>query len=811
MAEQWKSKPSSGGDSRGARPSESGAPGPEESALPASPGAAEESGDLKASDRHSPLPRDSRDALQDAGDEPARDESPASDASDPALTIPVGAPHQRERRRRRREMGIAACCFALIALLTWVQLKYLAVDSYLFLGLFNINFILLLLVLFIVTRNAVKLLLERRRKVLGSRLRTRLVVAFVSLSLIPTLLMFMVSVKFVQTSVDYWFKVQVEDSMEHALNLSETFYRVTEERLAEQAATLEALLREKQFRWGGAGMDQFCRDKAEEWGLSILGVARPDGSYVNLYRNMRAERSWDVFEERIARQYRENPGAAFLLEGAGPDHVVVYRPVDAGETGYIVVADQLGWRVHEKLGQVINGLNEYQKLKTLKSPWKSTLYMTLGVMTALIILGAVWFGFRLAKELSAPIQALAAGTERVARGDLAVHLEDPSDDELGFLVKSFNSMTEDLRESRSRLDTYNRRLSQQNRELERRGRYIEAVLENITSGVVTMDHEGRVGTMNRAAEEMLGLTAREIIGRKPLMFLQGEFAEMLREAREQMAQDPLSQWQRQIDIQVGNRMAKFFVNVVSLRAKDGEAYGIVAVFEDITELERVQRMAAWREVARRIAHEIKNPLTPIKLSAQRLQRRYGGQHQDNTFAGCTELIVRQVERIQQMVTQFSAYAKLPEIQPRPDDLRPLLQEVVDMFANTHRRIAWSLDMETEVPRFPFDREGLRRVFINLLTNAVEALEGTKAPEVRVAARHDPEKGRVVISVRDNGPGLGKEEAARLFEPYFSGKKGGTGLGLTIVRTVVGDHRGVVQAAARPKGGGAEFVVRLPDA
>lgn len=737
-------------------------------------------------------------------------EAQAPEAPGPATSIAVGAPHAKERKRRRWELLIAVTCFGLIALLTWVQLKYLAVDSYLFLGLFNINFILLLLVLFIVTRNAVKLLLERRRKVLGSRLRTRLVVAFVSLSLIPTLLMFIVSVKFVQTSVDYWFKVQVEDSMEHALKLSETFYRVMEERLARQAGTLENLLREKGFRWGGKGMDAFCEEKATEWGVSLLGVAQPDGTYVSLYRNARMQRRWGEFEKRIAKQYRKKPGAAFLLEGGGPDHVIVYRPVDAGETGYIVIGEQLGWDVHEKLSQVINGLNEYQKLKTLKSPWKSTLYMTLGVMTALIILGAVWFGFRLAKEMSAPIQALAAGTERVARGDLSVHLEDPSDDELGFLVKSFNSMTEDLRESRSRLDTYNRRLSQQNRELERRGRYIEAVLENITSGVVTMDHEGRVGTMNRAAEDMLGLVAREIIGRKPLMFLQGEFAEMLREAREQMALDPFSQWQRQIDIQVRGRLAKFFVNVVSLRAKDGEAYGIVAVFEDITELERVQRMAAWREVARRIAHEIKNPLTPIKLSAQRLQRRYGGDHTDKTFASCTELIVRQVERIQQMVTQFSSYAKLPEMQPKPGELPLLLQEVVDMFANTHRDISWSLELETEIPVFSFDREGLRRVFINLLTNAAEALHETENAEVRVMARHDAEKGRVVVRVRDNGPGISKEEAARLFEPYFSRKKGGTGLGLTIVRTVVGDHRGVVHASARPKDGGAEFVVRLPD-
>ncbi|MEF2146601.1 MAG: ATP-binding protein [Desulfovibrionaceae bacterium] len=723
--------------------------------------------------------------------------------------IAVGGPREKERKRRRRELVIALAGVVLVAVITFIQLKYMGQDSYLFLGLFNLNFILLLLVLFIVMRNAVKLLLERRRKVLGSRLRTRMVMAFVLLSLIPTTLMFLVSIKFVQTSVDYWFKVQVEDSMEQALSLSETFYRNSHERLAHQAEVLEKAVREREFRWGGKAMEAFVQEKYDEWGLNLLGVVDADGKYVNLVRDQRVRRAWGAIEGEIRRRYQVAPESAFLLKGGGVDYVVVYRPVDEGRSGYLVLADNLGWDVHEKLRQVINGLNEYQKLKNLKSPWKTTLYMTLGVMTSLIILGAVWFGFRLAKELSAPIQALAVGTERVARGDLSVRLEDRSDDELGFLVKSFNSMIDDLRESRARLDTYNRRLSLQNRELERRGRYIEAVLDNVTSGVVTMDQEGKVGTMNRAAEEMLGLSAREVIGRKPLMFLQGEFADMLRQAREQMEADPQSLWQRQLELRTKSSPSKFFVSVVSLRAKDGEAYGIVAVFEDITELEKVQRMAAWREVARRIAHEIKNPLTPIKLSAQRLQRRYGGDKADKTFEECTELIVRQVERIQQMVTQFSAYAKLPEVSPQPDDLGALLEEVVAMFSNTHRAVRWSLDMDPDIPPFPFDREAMRRVFINLLSNAAEVLAGRKDGRVEVRAERDRERNRIMISVQDNGPGLSKEEAARLFEPYFSRKKGGTGLGLAIVRSVVGDHQGVVWAASRPEGG-SEFVVELPE-
>jgi two-component system nitrogen regulation sensor histidine kinase NtrY len=276
-----------------------------------------------------------------------------------------------------------------------------------------------------------------------------------------------------------------------------------------------------------------------------------------------------------------------------------------------------------------------------------------------------------------------------------------------------------------------------------------------------------------------------------------------------MRTSPGSLWQRQIDLPVRGRLLRLLVTVVPLQSEQGGRAGTVAVFEDITELEKIQRLAAWREVARRIAHEIKNPLTPIKLSAQRLQRRFGELAQDTVFDECTELIVRQVERLQQMVTEFSSYAKLPEVVLRPDFLAPLLEEVVGLFANTQRGIAWKLVFETPIQEFPFDREGLRRVFINLLTNAAEALAGREDGEVVVTAGHDRAGGIVRVSVADNGPGFSQREAARLFEPYFSSKQTGTGLGLTIVRSIVSDHFGLVRCAARSPQGSV-FTVELPD-
>ena len=726
-------------------------------------------------------------------------------------TINVSATDIRERKRRRRELTLALVCFLAVIVLTWVELRFLGVNSYLFLGLFNLNFILLLLVLFIVARNGVKLLLERRRKVLGSKLRTRLVLAFISLSLIPTVLMFLVSLKFVQTSVDYWFKGQVEDSMQQALELGRAFYASAQERLERRGRTMLGDIRARNYAWGGRAMDKYLDEKFVEFDLSLLGIVGPDAKDLNRHPDPGWETLWPEIRERVDWEgLRSTPRYwSTIMPTAGQDLIVGLLPVDEGRLGYLLVGENIGQGLLFRLDQVVRGLDEYKKLKTLKSPWKMTLYLTLGVMTMLILLGAIWFGFRLAKEISAPVQALAAGTERVARGDLSVRLEDPSDDELGFLVQSFNRMTEDLSESQQSLTEANERLAQQNKELERRGRYIEAVLDNITSGVISMDPQGFIGTVNQAAQNILGVDARFLIGRRPMDLLYGEFAELMKEAFLAVTGNPAASWQRAFDLPLPSRSLKILASVVALRGEDGRTAGLVAVFEDITELEKIQRLAAWREVARRIAHEIKNPLTPIKLSAQRLQRRFGQFADDTVFEECTGIIVKQVERMQQMVTEFSSYAKLPEVTPRPGSPAPLLEEAVGMFAVTHREIDWSLDIQGVIPEIPLDHEAMRRVLINLLTNAAEALEGQEGGAVAVTARHDSARGVVELRVRDNGPGFTAEERSRMFEPYYSRKKTGTGLGLTIVRSIITDHHG--QVGVEPNAPqGSVFIVELPD-
>lgn len=725
-------------------------------------------------------------------------------------TIAVSVADTRERKRRQRELILAAIAFLAVIALTWVELTYLGVDSYFFLALFNFNFILLLLVLFIVIRNGVKLMLERRRRVLGSRLRTRLVLAFMCLSLVPTVLMFLVSTRFVQTSVDYWFKNQVESSMELALDVGQSIYGMSRDRLRRRSEYMIQAIVERRFAWGGKAMDEFLEVKLKEYDLTLVGVIRPDRKEQNWHGPENFADVWQETKERInwASLEKQPRYWSLIWPGPGSDYAVGVMPVDDGKTGYLVMVESLGQGVMFKLDRIVRGVDEYKKLKNLKHPLKITLYFILGVLSLLIVLGSMWFGFRLAKELTAPILALAEGTNRIAQGDLAVRLDDVSTDELGVLVQSFNRMAEDLEQSRTRLTDANVLLERQNFEKEQRNRYIEAVLDNIAAGVVSLDPFGRISTLNKAAASMFGIEAETVIGFNVLEMLKGEYGDMMREMYAQLNERPESQCQRQVNVSGREKESTLLVNAVSLPSPDGSKHGLVAVFEDVTELEKMQRMAAWREVAKRIAHEIKNPLTPIKLSAQRLQRKFGSDVDDPIFGQCTDMIVRQVEHLQQMVQEFSAFAKLPEVAPKPDNIVPMLEELLLLFRNSHSSMQWHLSCENPIPTLNMDREALYRAFLNIMSNAAEVLQGQSQAEVSVSVRHDPSIGLVKIDVADNGPGLSKQDRSRLFEPYFSRKKGGTGLGLTIVKSIVSDHRGYVRASSG-KGSGTVVTVELP--
>ena len=731
-------------------------------------------------------------------------------AETPATEISPAEQRKRDRKRRQREMLFAALAFIVVLVLTSIQLDQFRTGDFLFMAVFSINFVLLLGILFVVLRNGFKLLLERRRRVLGSRLRTRLVLAFLGFSLLPCLLMFLVTTKYVQLSMDFWFKDQIETSMETALDVVGNVYEKIGLALVGQSRNIRAEVRERNFTWSGPDMDALMERKRQEYGAALTGFYDAERNMRNWHAVSGAEAAWELAREKMNWDQAAAQGYAYVLVSTpDQDYTIAVLALEDPAGGYLVQGYAMGEGFNAGIDRIVRGSREYKTLRNMKRPLKLMLYSSLGVLTALIILAAVWFGFRLARELSAPIFALAAGTDRVAKGDLSVRLSDSSQDEFGMLIRSFNRMARDLEVSRHETTSAYFLLEEQNRQTAHHNRYMETVLNNIAAGVVSFDAQGRISTVNRAACEILNLETADLQGQPIESRLPEPIGDMAKSVHERFLRRQDSRTQHSVSLSIAGEERRLLITVVGF-STDGAYQGAVAVFEDISELERMQRMAAWREVARRIAHEIKNPLTPIKLSAQRLARKFGKDVESPVFIQSTELIVRQVEYLQNMVQEFSAFAKLPEVKPTPGQLEPLLRTITELFRNSHSRIMWGLTIPEELPMLPMDKEALHRAFMNILGNAAEALiiNNVSNPTVCITASFQPALNLVRIDVADNGPGLSEEERSRLFEPYFSRKKGGTGLGLTIVRSIVSDHRGYVRALPR-EGGGTIFSMELP--
>jgi two-component system, NtrC family, nitrogen regulation sensor histidine kinase NtrY len=736
----------------------------------------------------------------------------------PGQTHDPAAPAKPPKRKRDLLLGLAA--FALIIVLSFVQLRFLSADSVTFLFLFYLNFAVLLLALAMVVRNGLRLLMEKRRGVLGARLRARITLSFIALSLLPTLLLGIIAANFVRISFDYWFQSQVGDAMDNAMALGQAYYSDADTKLRQAAEQLSATVRDGKVLESGINLDSFIAAQIKERDLAFAAILTDTLAE----RTMAGSSEWRGIWREIKDRF--DPGTLYQTPywsmpwaGQGVDLLFCVVPLGGGLKGYLAAGRNLDHGVLLHLARIKSGVEEYAGMKSLNDPVMAMLYALLGVISLIIILAAAWFGFRVAGQLADPIMALITGTRRIAQGDLGVRLEaqgngepgaDPAGqgDEIGYLIDSFNTMAEDLEKGRHSLTQANIRLESQNLALAERGRYIETVLDNITAAVISLGETGRITTVNKAAESAFGMAASTVIGHTPAMAATLSASHAAGEVLKDIDLHKDRPGSGFLEIAGPNGVVKLVRNIVALEGENGGSGGLVAVYEDVTELEKTQRAEAWREVARRIAHEIKNPLTPIKLSAQRLKRKFSSTVDDASFDECTDLIVSQTEHLRQMVSEFSAYAKLPEVHLSRGRIEPVVAEALALFKLSHGRIDWRIETAGNLPEARFDPSAMGQVAVNLLTNAAEALEETQNPGVAISLSFEPSIGQIRLEVADNGPGIGAADLPRLFEPYFSRKKGGTGLGLTIVKSIVNDHGGAVRARSGDNGG-AVFTVEIP--
>jgi len=732
---------------------------------------------------------------------------------------------RQDLKRRKREIITICIILPTIILLTYLGTKILDLgielpiaDSILIFALININVILVLVLLFLTMRNLVKLVFERKRKVMGSGLRAKLVFAFVILSLLPTIIIFFVSVQFIFLSIDYWFNLQVEQSLQKSLEAGQDYYnRIGEEVLAFGNSLSSLITHEGYMLVSRADQLQaFIEEKRREYNLSTIqvfsskfesrGIANDRSVDLKPFKGPNVELLRKSFKESTDIRDIETASHGDLVRGIIP---IFSRTETRAQVGALFVAKFIPGMVSTRLATIDKGLQGYKQLKMLKKPIKLSHLITLSIVTILVIFSAAWFGFYLSKGITIPIEELAKATERIASGDYGFRIDLQPKDEMGVLVDSFNKMTGDLRDGRKKLDSVNRDLMRSTRESEQRRLYLETILENVAAGVVSADAQGIISTINKSAEEMLNISADDVIGRHYKEVLGRKYRSIISGFVADKNLFNKGFMQREIGIAIRGRSLKLLISLKVLRDDHGNYIGLVAVFEDLTELERAQRTAAWREVARRIAHEVKNPLTPIQLSAQRLRRKYGerlAQEDGDVFDECTRLIIDNVEELKVLVNEFSNFARMPASNPVPDNIKPIIQDAILLYKEAHKDIIFSFVDNDNVPTIRLDKEQMKRVMINLLDNAVAAIPGKG--KITVTLDHDEPLGVLRVEVTDTGTGIPKEDKARLFEPYFSTKKSGTGLGLAIVSRIISDHNGFIRVEDnKPKG--TKFILELP--
>ncbi|MBI1984194.1 MAG: PAS domain-containing protein, partial [Acidobacteria bacterium] len=507
-------------------------------------------------------------------------------------------------------------------------------------------------------------------------------------------------------------------------------------------------------------------------------------------------------------------GLSTRWESSESDLFLAASPVTDEEgnvLGSVVSAARLPTNIGQMAAEIQRESEKYDVLSRERKAVKRNYLLVLWLLTVLILFVATWFALFLSKQVTVPIQALAQGTEEVSKGNLGYQVPARADDELGRLILSFNEMTRQLQENRQALEQAARELQEANRELEERTKSTEAILENIPTGVISFDRQGRITQVNSTVERMFGRPGATLAQGLSELFSPEDAREISRLFRRAARQGVVT---RQMELDLGKRRAFVALTISSIRARHGTV-GAVLVLEDLTELLRAQKAAAWQEVAQRIAHEIKNPLTPIQLSTERIRRLVergspGALSPElvDAVAESASLIGREVATLKTLVAEFSNFARFPASHPVPASLNTIIENALNVFDGRLSGIQIHRQLAPDLPTLQTDPDQMKRAVVNLVDNAAEALEHSVAKEIWVRTALDVERDVVELVVADSGPGISPEDKARLFLPFFSTKRRGTGLGLAIVSRIVSEHNGSIRVEENQPAG-TKIVIELP--
>ncbi|MEE8206661.1 MAG: HAMP domain-containing protein, partial [Nitrospinaceae bacterium] len=584
---------------------------------------------------------------------------------------------QKKKRARRNIAWLIVSLIVLTVLEVYFlkQQKATIADNINILLLFNVIIILLVLLIVMITRNLVKLYNERKSRSVGAKFQTKLILAFLILALVPATLLFLVASKLFSYSVGNWFSIQVERSLQQSMEVAREYYGHMEQKSQLHARNLEKLITQNQLYLQDRRniLQRLVETKTEEYELGGVIVYDQQGQVVVSYANQSMPQNYTNLDYAdLIRDSMESESAAEMRSHTKGNYLVVVLPLKQiveGKTsiwGYILTLSKIPKSTIIKIEGIRDTYQDYKKQSFLKTPVTANYYITFLLITLLILFSAIWLGFYMARGITVPIQQLAEGTRRVAEGDLNVKVNLRTGDEIGLLVDSFNTMTDQLKTNRKTLEEAHENLKITNIELDRRRYYTETILENIGAGVISLDKKGRITTLNTAAKRLLEAEDKEIIGFNYKDAFDPSFHEPIRHMIKKMNEDRKENHEEQVELTVGETNLTLLANIKFMRDDRKKYLGLLLVFEDITQLIQAQKIAAWQEVAQGIAHEIKNPLTPIQLNAQRLRKKYYEDKKSfaKVFDESIRIITQEVEGMKDLLNQFLRFSRMPTPHPK---------------------------------------------------------------------------------------------------------------------------------------------------
>ena len=676
----------------------------------------------------------------------------------------------------------------------------------------NVNIVLLAIVFYLIARNLLKLSYERRRHVLGVNLKTKLITSFIILSL-PAMGFHLFASYFIATNLESWLKGQQESVIQSAQNVSDAYHQ-----------NLRKTMELQHLIWANyiiKSKGEFSAIKPLKNVEANVSIYSEDQELLDQWmQNEISQTYWTAPSLNEWYQIKSNKQIWFTKE---LEERLIYRHITPvsyeNKQFFLEIFYPASPYSSNAISEIISQGHNTRFLTESEDLVRGYYLIIFLLMTLFIIFVATWLAFYLARGFVQPIEDLALATQRVSEGELGfqVKLQGPLDKDFALLMKSFNSMSRDLLEHQIALNKTTSNLQDSHRTLESQIRFVELVLENITTGVMSLDVEGHIEILNHSAKQMLQLKPGVDTGRHYRDVLEEESLQQFEEMVEQIKADKERSISQNLIVHKKDGPVEVSATLLVLQNSEGQSAGMVCVYNNITEIQRLQRARAWREVARRIAHEIKNPLTPIQLSAERINRKYAGEVSDDVaLHQSTQTIINEVQHLKRMVSEFSNFAKIPESNPQISDLNQIIMNALHLFhENLPARISLTTDLSKSLPQLPLDSEQIRRVIINLVDNSISSIEkkGTLSRifnqgKIIIRTRHVPDLNIICMDVEDNGTGIAPEISDQLFEPYTTTKEHGTGLGLTIVSQTISDHNGFTRFR-NLETGGVCFTIELP--